>query len=342
MLRKPKGHDILNTPPGVTVTLQTKRNDVDGSSEEQIKLEPLHPFDKPHKKTLLDLIQLLEENSKDAAAWNNIIPLLEGLHESRSHLPVNFYARLARAAVTSVPRRDGLVIRAAETSDRTGLTLADRGVTRELLIGIHRRAIAKNYAGENELKDLKKITTLVAREEHGGKLTTPTKDGRVNMSNDPLLLAAYLEQAAARHMTAKSNTNTTTSTNDVAVHASHLLARTRDLELKSFQQQPQLTTSAFPHLIAFNLSDSGPHEPSAILDLTLIAHATELASKIKFEPQHKQLTRDLTALGKRLDTALAKLKAKYPETKNKNGQKRLWVILRDEAEEARRVLGILK
>lgn len=343
MLRKPKGHDILNTPPGVTVTLQTKRNDVDGSSEEQIKLEPLHPFDKPHKQTLLDLIHLLEENSKDAAAWNNVIPLLEGLHESKSHLPINFYARLARAAVTASPRRDGLIVRAAETSDRTGLTLADRGVTRELLIGIHRRAIAKHYQGESENKDLNKLATLVAKEEHGGKLTTPTQDGRVNMSNDPLLLAAHLEQAAARVLTTKNNTdsNTAKSAHNLAIHASHLLARTRELEALSQQQ-----TNAFPYHSAFNLAESSPKEPHAILDLVLISHATELAitaaTKCKLESRHKNLARDLQALARKIDTALGLLRKKHAGSTNKDGRKKLWVEVKEEAQEARKELGLEK
>ncbi|EXJ70035.1 uncharacterized protein A1O5_07108 [Cladophialophora psammophila CBS 110553] len=187
LIYKASRHPTLTNEPGVTVTMD------DG---EEIKLEPMHFYDKPSvNKSILKLVRLLDGNHNDTD-WNNLPPFLHGLVMAKINLPSSFYEKITRKACEVGKER--IILRCAEKPTETGMRLSRQGVARELMLGFHNRAVLANFQG-GELEAASRRAEYVARmledELHGGgKLPK----GEVDARKDPVVLAVLLELAAAK------------------------------------------------------------------------------------------------------------------------------------------------
>ena len=184
---KPSRHQILLNDPGVTVTL---------SNDEEVKLMPMNPHDKPNKvRSLATLVKLLEI-SPEAKTWINLPPFLEGMAMSKEKLPDGWLQKLVRKA--NERGRSGVIIRCAEMVKKTGVTFSDPYVTTEMMLGCHIRAARAGWMGEDAEKAMKQaeqVALMMEAKEHcGGKL----KEGEVDMRKSVVVIGVLLELATAR------------------------------------------------------------------------------------------------------------------------------------------------
>jgi hypothetical protein len=184
---KPSRHQILLNDPGVTVTL---------SNDEEVKLMPMDPHDKPNKgKSLMTMVKLLESSS-EAKDWNNLPPFLEGMVMAKEKLPEGWLQKVVRKA--NECGRSGVIIRCAEMVKKTGVTFSDPQVTEEMMVGCHIRAAQKNWTGdeaEKAMKQAEQVALMMEAKEHcGGRL----KEGQVDMRESTIVVGVLLELAAAR------------------------------------------------------------------------------------------------------------------------------------------------
>ncbi|OAL28013.1 hypothetical protein AYO20_09635 [Fonsecaea nubica] len=187
LIYKASRHSTLINEPGVTVTMD---------DDEEIKLEPMHYFDKPNvHSSIVKLVKLLEGNHNDTD-WNNLPPFLHGLVMAKINLPSSFYEKITRKACEVGKER--IILRCAEKPAETGVKLSRKGVAKELMLGFHNRVVSANFKG-GELEAASRRAEYVARmledEVHGGgKLSK----GEVDARKDLVVLAVLLELAAAR------------------------------------------------------------------------------------------------------------------------------------------------
>ena len=184
---KPSRHQILLNDPGVTVTL---------SNDEEVKLMPMDPHDKPNKgKSLKTLVELLDSSS-ESKDWNNLPPFLEGMVMAKAKLPEGWLQKVVRKA--NERGRSGVIIRCAEMVKKTGVTFSDPHVTDEMMLGCHIRAAQARWTGdesEKAMKQAEQVVLMMEAEEHcGGKL----KEGQVDMRKSMMVVGVLLELAAAR------------------------------------------------------------------------------------------------------------------------------------------------
>lgn len=203
LIYKTSRKEILTTPPGVSVSVQTalppSAPNASSAEEVTIKLEPMNKFDKPNvKKGFSNITQQLEENT-DAQTWDNLIPFLEGLRVARMELPPHFLPRLARIASTKSVARWNTILAAATIGKRTGVTLAHQELTWELVFGAFQRATEGNFSHPEPAKTLQRITLLLDKPEHcGGKIPASTnKNTYVDMRHDVAVLAIQSAFASA-------------------------------------------------------------------------------------------------------------------------------------------------
>lgn len=187
LMYKPSRHQILLNDPGVTVTL---------SNDEEVKLMPMDPHDKPNKgKSLMTLVRLLE-SSVDSKDWNNLPPFLEGMAMAKEKLPEGWLQKVVRKA--SERGRSGVIIRCAEMVKKTGVTFADPPIAEEMMLGFHIRATQARWAGEeveNALKQAEQVALMMEAKEHcGGKL----REGQEDMRESMMVIGVLLELATAR------------------------------------------------------------------------------------------------------------------------------------------------
>lgn len=184
LIYKPTRHKILLNDPGVTVTM---------SDDEEIRLLPMNSRDRPNKKQslqrLLDLLQ-------DARDWRNLPAFLEGMQLAGESLPNGYMQRFVRRA--NEQGQAGIIIRCAEMVKKTGVTLADPEPTRELMLGIHLRAVRAGFKGDEMRKAVHQagcISLLLEKPEHcGGKVW---KADQQDMRKDITVLGIMLELRAA-------------------------------------------------------------------------------------------------------------------------------------------------
>lgn len=226
-------HDTLLNEPGVKVTMD------DG---EEIKLEPMHAFDKPNKKDTIKIGKILG-NTTDQAAWNNLTPFLHGVVLAKVRLPASFYERVTRKACEIGKER--IILHCAENPDETSVSLAIGGVAKELMLGFHGRAVDADFKGpELEAADRRaeKLKRMLEDQMHGhGKLN----QGEVDARSDPLVLSVFLELAAAR---AVDNPNSKDHKDRAANYATKLLHLDRN-SLKprmSVNEQSRLLRELLP------------------------------------------------------------------------------------------------
>ena len=185
LIYKKSRHSILLNDPGVTVTL---------SNDEEIRLMPMEPREKPNKrKSLNRLVQLLRE-SPDAEGWTNLPAFLEGMEMAKEELPAAWVEKLTRTA--NKAGKTGVIKLCAEMVKKTGVTLANPAMTQELMLGYHLQAAQEQFSGEaleKALKSAEQISFMMEDKLHcAGKL----KAGHQDMRKDPIVLGVLLELAA--------------------------------------------------------------------------------------------------------------------------------------------------
>jgi len=218
LIYKKSRHQILQNDPGVTVTM---------SDDEEVRLQPMHEFDKPNtKKSLVALAKMLSETN-DPTMWNNIIPFLEGLKQAKLDVPYTWMEKLTRKA--NEMGKAGVIIRAAEMAKKTGFRLSQGGVTKELMVGCHMRAVAARFQGdafEKAAHHADHIALLLEDPLHcGGKLREHESD----MRKDVTVIGVLLEMATARAVNAQNGKD---DDGKVKNYLTKALALTRDTEFK--------------------------------------------------------------------------------------------------------------
>jgi hypothetical protein len=187
LMYKPSRHQILLNDPGVTVTL---------SNDEEVKLMPMNPHDKPNKVKSLMLLAKLLENSSESGDWNNLPPFLEGMVMAKEKLPDGWLQKVVRKA--NERGRSGVIITCAEMVKKTGVTFSDPHVTEEMMLGCHIRAAQAKWTGDEAGKAMKRaeqVALMMETKEHcGGKL----KEGQQDMRKSTMVIGVLLELAAAR------------------------------------------------------------------------------------------------------------------------------------------------
>jgi hypothetical protein len=193
LIYKPSRHQILLNDPGVTVTL---------SNDEEVKLMPMDPHDKPNKRKSLILLANLLETSSDSRDWHNLPPFLEGMVMAKEKLPGGWLQKMVRKA--NERGRSGVIITCAEMVKKTGVTFADPHVTEEMMLGCHLRAAQANWVGddtEKAMKQAERVALMMEAKEHcGGTL----KEGQEDMRKSTMVIGVLLELAAARALHANA------------------------------------------------------------------------------------------------------------------------------------------
>ncbi|OAP64735.1 hypothetical protein AYL99_00707 [Fonsecaea erecta] len=281
LIYKASRHPTLTNEPGVTVTMD---------DDEEIKLEPMHFYDKPNvHKSILKLVKLLEGNHNDTD-WYNLPPFLHGLVMAKINLPSNFYEKITRKACEVGKER--IILRCAEKPAETGVKLSRQGVARELMLGFHNRAVSAKFQG-GELEAASRRAEYVARmledEVHGGgKLTK----GEVDARKDPVVLAVLLELAAAKAVYAHGSQD---QEGKVANYATKLL----HLDSKSLHSQLEQQTEA--------------EQNYALVALLPIKNSMEWALKIesvKNAEIGKQLQAELSSLSMAVKSTVQSIREK--------------------------------
>lgn len=250
----------------MTVTVQTalppSAENASQAGEENIKLIPMNKFDRPNKDKSLQQICEQLSSTKETAAWDNIIPFLEGMRTARYDVPDQFIEKLTRKA--NEQAQYNTILRAATMVKRTGLRLSKRQVARELVLGLHRRAVESSYKLAEPSKTLKKIVNTLEDKEHCGALSQKDLEtGHKDMRRDPVVVAAVLEQASAASLT---QYNQKDHNGVVASAVSKLIA----------------LADALPGGIVGNIEkESGPDGDRFVLeDLVVVSNALALAVKV--------------------------------------------------------------
>ncbi|KAK5096270.1 hypothetical protein LTR70_003091 [Exophiala xenobiotica] len=217
LIYKESKNEILTTPPGVTVTVQTALppnvKNATEAGEENIKLQPLDMFDRPNVNKSLDQITEALTETSDAATWNNLIPFLEGMQLARQGIGATFLPRLARRANIQGKSRWDTILTAATMAKRTDVRLDLRDLTRELILGAHHRATTAAFANSGPGKTVERIVLMLEADEHCGKhhlekinnlmkksLTQrefAMLHAHTDMRRDPFVIAAKLSFASA-------------------------------------------------------------------------------------------------------------------------------------------------
>ena len=191
LIYKPSRHQILLNDPGVTVTL---------SNDEEVKLMPMDPHDKPNKKKSLILLAKLLESSSDLRDWDNLPPFLEGMVMAKEKLPDGWLQKIVKKA--NERGRSGVIIRCAEMVKKTGVTFADQHVAEEMMLGCHIRAARANWRGDDAEKAMKQAERVALMMEAQGHCGGALKKGQEDMRKSPMVIGVLLELAAARALDA--------------------------------------------------------------------------------------------------------------------------------------------
>lgn len=147
-------------------------------------------------------------STSEISVWETLPGFLEGLRLAHYNLPSAWLQKVVRKASEVEPCRLGVVLRCAEMTARTNFTLADRGVTREILLGVHNNAtrdlvenetgLERAFEGESR-RILDRLVLLLEEQGHCGGLTERDLTlGLADLRGDVLLVGTLLEFAAAR------------------------------------------------------------------------------------------------------------------------------------------------
>lgn len=178
MLKKRHAKRLENEP--VTVFL---------NGEESYTFRHMDHADLPSKQDAVNVLQMI----KSPSDFKNLIPFLRGLHMSNISLSPNRWEYLIRKAAKV--DKLSLIIECARQSERTGLTLKDKGIVRRLFFEIHRVAQEANFEGEKASHALglaKHAVDLMDAPQHAVK--DPEQDPKCR----PFVIGTLLELSAAR------------------------------------------------------------------------------------------------------------------------------------------------
>lgn len=317
--------EILTTPPGVNVTVQTALSpsapNASSAEEETIKLQPMNRWDRPNlMKGFNQFTRHLAENP-DAQTWDNLIPFLEGLRIARIETDSKFLPRLARKASDRRVARWNTILTAATMNKRTGVTLAQQALTRELVLGTFQRAAEGQFSNPEPAKTLKRITLLLDAPEHcGGRIPSNTKKTTyADMRRDPTVLAVQAAFAAA-------NVLRTSAGKDVDGTAARCIQKLLLLEtakagglLESFRVDvPSTISNEEKWLQSTILTNLSPLY--AALALTLKVNMQESLGREKAVKTHVEIQRLLGELETRISAAKGQLvKAEQARKGSKDG-----------------------
>lgn len=187
MIYSPKKQNLLRNDPGVTVTLP---------NDEEYRLKPLKLNDRPVKRKALTQIRHLMTSSQDDDVWNNLLPFLEGMHQSKEHIHHDFYGAIARKL--NQLGKYHIALRCAERAATTDFRLCYPAITKKMFRGCHDRAVASTFKGEEStsaFNQAEHMALLLEKEEHcGGKLPAGGRDMRQSL----MVMGVLLEMAAAK------------------------------------------------------------------------------------------------------------------------------------------------
>ena len=195
LVYNPKNHYLLLNEPGVTITL---------SDGEEVKLTPMHPHDKASKhRSLRELLGYLSEEDVDEeemkTRWRCVPGVLSGFQTTGHGVGSEFREELVRRA--GERRQLRAILRCMEVAKKTGMTLAEENVARELFWQFHALAVRTDWEGEEfgwVVKRAGDCVWLMERPEHCGLGAGKMRDGQRDMRTDFWLVGALFELLAAR------------------------------------------------------------------------------------------------------------------------------------------------
>ncbi|KAK5033230.1 hypothetical protein LTS07_003531 [Exophiala sideris] len=262
--------------------------------DEEIQLQPANFYDKPNKReSIRDLLRELGSTNEDAA-WNNLAPFLTGLRMSKYELPVYFYEKVTRKACEVGKER--IILTCAERAEETGFTLKKKGVTRELMLGLHTRAAQHNFTGpelESAARRAEKIARMLENELHGAeKLQKDEEDPR----KDALVISVLAEIAAAKALNAAG------SVDHAANYATRMLHLSTEAANGAYAREVPATSKEDVRIRA--------EKNSELETLLPLQNAIKLAlglDSIKQSPLGKDLAAHLKTVNAKVKEALKKL-----------------------------------
>jgi hypothetical protein len=159
--------------------------------DEEIRLEHIElTTDVPPQATFLRVLDLTQTPQD----WNNILPLLEGLHHSKP-LPGNYQQRFIFAATEA--GRISLLLQCLKQAESNGFSLASPVVRLNMFHAIRKTAKDAEWAEEPTQKCLKQaqqVVDLMEEPAHCGGKRVTLNDPR----SQPYIIATPLEIAAVR------------------------------------------------------------------------------------------------------------------------------------------------
>jgi len=348
-------NEILTTPPGVTVTVQTvlppNAKNATEAGEENIRLQPMNKFDRPNvNKTLEQITNALSETG-DAATWDNLIPFLEGMQLARQSVGESFLPRLARKANIQGEGRWNTILMAAAMAKRTNVRLDQRELTRELVLGAHHRAAASGFASSEPAKTVERIVLMLEADDHCGKhhlervknikvqdesslsyKEQATLRSYTDMRRDPFVVAANLSFASAKAVLRASGKDTD---GVVAKTAHQFLAIVDSLDggvvdyIQQWHKKKQMGTKG-----QRKTAEWWP-QAQALEELSVVHCALGLANKVDMAPTlgkeknvqvHTTIRRLLDAIAPEIASARSSVKA-APSGQEKNKDRRCFQLL---------------
>ncbi|EER27730.1 hypothetical protein CPC735_030660 [Coccidioides posadasii C735 delta SOWgp] len=161
---------------------------VGGQTEESYLLKPMKPEDQPGSAEFRKMVSLM----KTREDWLNIIPFLTGLQNSKRPFATKNLVWLVRKA--GLAGQASVMVESVKQSKRTGLTLANVAVAKNLFLAIRYKAQEANFKGgeaETALRQARQMADLFDAPEH-------TAADRMNdAKHSPEIIAILLELSAA-------------------------------------------------------------------------------------------------------------------------------------------------
>lgn len=180
LIYKTKKAEQLQENP-ITVSIR-------GENEETYVLKPLQPKDHPSNAEFRRVVSLM----KSREDWLNIIPFLIGLQNAKRPLTIKNLDWLIRKA--GLAGQQGVIIECVKQWRRTGVTLNNATVAKQLFLAIRQQAQQADFKGEEVQKALRQAQLaadlLNAPENTAADLTKDPK-------RLPEVIAVLLELSAA-------------------------------------------------------------------------------------------------------------------------------------------------
>ncbi|KAK2811498.1 hypothetical protein FQN50_002121 [Emmonsiellopsis sp. PD_5] len=190
-------------------------------NSETYQLRPLRLEDTPRNSKLRDVVELMTTPEH----WDNLIPLLQGMHSAKRTPKVDVMEFILRKAGEA--GMNTLMIECAKQSRTTGLSLRNYQIAELFFSNFHMQAERADFKGpelEKALKHAKQTATLMNMPDHAPvdrKLPDPRRH--------PNIIGVLLELSAARALDAFEGKDTT---GDVVSYAEKLIGTWRLREFK--------------------------------------------------------------------------------------------------------------